>query len=277
MEKIVGNFFIENTNLLPVTEFPDTNSNSTIVYEVIRVENFVPLFYEKHFERLRNSVKLAGFDTKTNNTRMFIQIERLISENNIANGNIKIGLLFNKIGDLQSTKLYFIPHSYPTREEYEQGVKLISYKAERENPNVKYRNRGLRFKTNQLIADNNIFEVLLYNSNNIITEGSRSNIFFIKEDTVYTAPQNLILKGITWEFVVEICKEQNIKLIEKEIKINEISNFDSTFLTGTSPKVIQINSIDSINFSKHKLVNLITDRYNKIIATYAEKFTRCRI
>ena len=277
MEKIVGNYFIENTSLISVDKFPETDNDSTIVYEVVRVENFVPLFYEKHFVRLKNSVELAGFVTKINNTRMFIQIERLISENNIANGNIKIGLLFNKIGKLQSTKLYLIPHSYPTKEEYKQGVKLISYKAERENPNVKYRNRGLRNKTNQLITDNNVFEVLLYNSNNIVTEGSRSNIFFIKENTVYTAPQNLILKGITWEFVVEICKEQNIKLIEKEIKINDISNFASAFLTGTSPKVIQINSIDNINFNKHKLVNLIADQYNKVIAAYTEKFTRCRI
>ena len=277
MEKIVGNFFIENTNLISVNQFPETDNDSTIVYEVVKVENFVPLFYEKHFVRLKNSVELAGFVTRINNTRMFIQIERLISENNIPNGNIKIGLLFNKSGELQSTKLYFIPHSYPTQNEYNTGVSIISYKAERENPNVKYRNRGLRNKTNQLIADNNIFEILLYNSNNIITEGSRSNIFFIKENKVYTAPQNLILKGITWEYVVDICKENNIELIEKEININDISNYDSAFLTGTSPKVIQINSIDNTKFIKNELIDLIAKEYNKIISIYTEKFTRCRI
>ena len=277
MEKIVGNFFIENTDLIPVNEFPETDNNSTIVYEVIRVENLVPLFYEKHFVRLKNSVELADFVTKINNTRMFIQIERLITENNIANGNIKIGLLFNKTGKLQSTKLYFIPHSYPCKEEYAQGIKLILHKAERKNPNVKYRNRELRNKTNELITENNVFEILLYNSKNIITEGSRSNIFFIKENTVYTAPQNLILKGITWEFIVDICKKQNIRLIEKEININEIMNYDSAFLTGTSPKIIKINSINNKKFTNNKLINIIANEYNKIISVYTEKFTRCRI
>ncbi len=277
MEKIVGNFYIENTNIISVSKFPETDNNSTIVYEVVRVENFVPLFYEKHFARLKNSVELAGFITRINNTRMFIQIERLISENNIGNGNIKIGLLFNKLGELQSTKLYFIPHSYPSKEEYTQGIKLISYSAERENPNVKYRNRGLRNKTNQLIADNNIFEVLLYNSNNIITEGSRSNIFFIKNEIIYTAPKSLILKGITWEFVVEICNKKNIKLVEKEININEINNYNSAFLTGTSPKLIKINNIDNIKFTDSKLIKLITTEYNKYIDEYTEKYTRCRI
>ena len=277
MEKILGNFFIENTNLISVSQFPDTDVDSTIVYEVVRVENFVPLFYEKHFVRLKNSVELAGFVTRINNTRMFIQIERLISENNIADGNIKIGLLFNKEGELQSTKLYFIAHSYPSQKDYDEGVKLISLNAERENPNVKYRNRGLRNKTNQLIADNNVFEILLYNSKGIITEGSRSNVFFIKDAIVYTAPQNLILKGITWDFVVEICQQNNIKLIEKEISINDIYKYDSAFLTGTSPKVIKISNIDNNKFNKNELIDTISVEYDKIISVYTEKFTRCRI
>jgi len=277
MEKILGNFFIENTNLISVSQFPDTDVDSTIVYEVVRVENFVPLFYEKHFVRLKNSVELAGFVTRINNTRMFIQIERLISENNIADGNIKIGLLFNKKGELQSTKLYFIAHSYPSQKDYDEGVKLISLNAERENPNVKYRNRGLRNKTNQLIADNNVFEILLYNSKGIITEGSRSNVFFIKDAIVYTAPQNLILKGITWDFVVEICQQNNIKLIEKEISINDIYKYDSAFLTGTSPKVIKISNIDNNKFNKNELIDTISVEYDKIISVYTEKFTRCRI
>ncbi len=277
MEKIIGIFFIENTNIVSVNKFPETGDDSTIVYEVVRVENKVPLFYEKHFARLKNSVKLAGFVTKINNTRMFIQIEKLISENKIANGNIKIGLLFNKTGKLQSTKLYFIPHHYPTKTDYENGINLISYKADRDNPNIKYRNRELRNKTNKLITDNNVFEVLLYNSNNLITEGSRSNIFLIKDNIIYTATENLILKGITWDFVIEICKKQNIKIIEKEININELKNYDSAFLTGTSPKVIQINKIDNIKLNKNKLIEIIANEYNNIISVYAEKFTRCRI
>ena len=277
MEKIIGNYFIENTNLISVNNFPKTDVNTTIVYEVIRVENSVPLFYEKHFVRLKNSVELAGFITKINNTRMFIQIERLISENKINKGNIKIGLLFNKKSKLLSTKLYFIPHKYPTKTDYKTGVNIISYMAERKNPNVKYRNRTLRDKTNEIIKQNNVFEVLLYNSNKIITEGSRSNIFFIKNKTIYSAPENLILKGITWEFIIEICKEKNIPIIQKNININDINNYDAAFLTGTSPKVIKINSIDNNLLNDNELIQLIANCYDEKIEEYIEKFTRCRI
>ena len=252
MERIVGSFYIENTNLISVNQFPETDVNSIIVYEVIRVETSVPLFYEKHFARLKKSVELAGFVAKINNVRLFIQIERLISENNFATGNIKIGLLFNKNGELESIKLYFIPHTYPTTEDYKKGVDVISYNAERANPNVKYRNRELRNKTNKLITENNIFEVLLYSNNGILTEGSRSNMFFIKNNTVYSAPQNSILKGITWDFVLEICKEKNIKFIEKEISVNEVFEYDSVFLTGTSPKIMTVNIIsDTFCFSTY--------------------------
>lgn len=277
MKEILGKYFIENGELIHVNEFVQADSNYIIVYEVIRVDNFVPLFYEKHFLRLKKSVELLGIETKINNTKMFIQIERLISENNIGIGNIKIVLTINNQRNLQSTKLFFIPFAYPSEIDYTKGVDLISYNAERVNPNVKFNNLELRSEINKIISEKNVYEVLLYKLNRVITEGSRSNIFFIKDNVVYTAPSEVILKGITWEFVYEICKQNEIQIIEKEILIEDIGNYDSAFLTGTSPKILMISNIDNNSFRKNKLIQKIADEYNNIINVYSEKFTRCRL
>lgn len=278
MEKILGNFYIENNKLVSVDKFPETENDAVIVYEVIRVENNVPIFYEEHFKRLASSIVLAGFDKKQmkSNTRLFIQIERVIAENKIANGNIKLGVLF-KNNELLSVKVYFIPYSYPAINEYTNGVQLVTHKAERKNPNVKIRNRELRNKTNKLIKQHNVYEVLLYGSNNILTEGSRSNIFFIKNEVIYTSPDDLILKGITWEYVQNICNEIGIKIVKKQININDIAKFDSVFLTGTSPKIIMVNKIDNFEYKNSEIIKNISREYNKIIDSFTEKFTRCRI
>ena len=48
--------------------------------------------------------------------------------------------------------------------------------------------------------------------NNEITEGSRSNIFFLKDETLVTAPDNAVLNGITRKHILEICRENSIRL-----------------------------------------------------------------
>ncbi len=43
---------------------------------------------------------------------------------------------------------YFIPHSYPSKQQYEEGVKTITYHGERSNPNAKVINNAFREKVN---------------------------------------------------------------------------------------------------------------------------------
>ncbi len=277
MDKIIGTYFLENGEIKLITNFSNIHLNNTILYEVIRVINYVPIFYEYHLKRLKNSDSMLNIEQKTipSNTKLFIQIEKLISENSIENGNFKI--IYNiKNNEIQSTILYFIKSSYPSAIDYKNGVKIISIKAERTNPNIKQQNINLREKTDQLILNSNAFEALLYNSENIVTECSKSNIFFVKQGGIYTAPQNLILKGITWEFVNTICKENNIELIEKHISILELSEFDSAFITGTSPKILRINKIDDITFEESKVIDFISLKYNDAINLYLSKFNLCR-
>ena len=77
--------------------------------------------------------------------------------------------------------IYFpIPHAYPTSEDYKQGVPTLTYSAMRENPGVKYINTDLRTRTNRLIKQKQVYEVLLVDKEGYITEGSRSNVFFIR-------------------------------------------------------------------------------------------------
>ena len=272
MEKIVGDYYIENGVLEQSSNFPKTDIDSVIIYEVIRVINNTALFFEEHYNRLINSIYLAKFEYKTIPDKEVIinYINTLITNNNLSEGNVKLGLMYSD-NKFISLKIYFIPHAYPTIEDYENGVNLISINAIRKQPNIKIRNRSLRKQSNDIIKENNIFEVLLINKENNITEGSRSNIFFIKDDVVYTAKGKDILKGITWQYVVRICNSLGIKVHEQDINLSEINNFDSCFLTGTSPKVMPINKIDDIDFQvRNYLTNNILEEYNKIINKYTE-------
>lgn len=77
--------------------------------------------------------------------------------------------------------------------------------------------------------------------NGFITEGSHTNIFFIKSGKVYTHPANqLILDGITRKIVLKLCEELDIPMMEKAIGVDEIDDMDEAFITGTTTQIASI-------------------------------------
>ncbi len=78
----------------------------------------------------------------------------------------------------------------------------------------------------------------------VITEGSHSSIFFVKGNKVYTHPEGPeILSGITRKFVIGLCKELGIEIIEKPFLLTEIGKADEVFCTGTTTQLMQVKEI----------------------------------
>lgn len=80
--------------------------------------------------------------------------------------------------------------------------------------------------------------------NGLISEGSHSNIFFVKNGIVYTHPANAhILEGITRGIVIALCKKLNIKVKEAAVLKEEAFTMDEAFLTGTTTQIASIKMI----------------------------------
>ena len=266
MNECLGDWFLQNGEIKKCTEFFTPEKYNILIYEVIRVINGTPVFIENHLERLIDSAKLIGFASKINEKQIEAELELLIRTNNM-DGNIRLNTYFE---NLKTTRLYyFVPHYYPEKVYYQKGVKLLSVKEEREIPNAKILHIELRKKIEIILLDKSIYEVALINTNNCITEGSKSNLFFLKNKELYTAPDEYVLKGITRKFVLDIANNLNIPVNYVPINYLILSNFDSAFLTGTSPKVLPVSSIDNFEFkNSNELLHLIIFEYNKLIENY---------
>lgn len=78
-----------------------------------------------------------------------------------------------------------------------------------------------------------------------MTEGSHSNLFFVKDGVVYTHPADEhILNGITREIVLKICRDTNIPYREEAISFENTKQMDEAFLTGTSTQIASIKQLD---------------------------------
>jgi len=170
--------------------------------------------------------------------------------------------------------IFFIEHSYPTAEMYENGVKVILYFGERENPNAKIINDNFRSEVNKQIKLHDAYEAILIDRNGYITEGSKSNIFMIKDNIIMTSPQNAVLPGITRDKIIEVAKEEGFKVEEIEYHYKKISESDAMFISGTSPKILPIAYVDEIKFNmKNNLVIKLMKSYNKKIEENMKNIT----
>jgi branched-chain amino acid aminotransferase len=128
-------------------------------------------------------------------------------------------------------------------------VKGILYHAERKDPRSKVINQNLRSAIAEKLIEEGAYEALLVNGNNEITEGSRSNIFFLKNDILITAPDNSVLGGITRKHILDICGEINLTVNFECVRVEDIGEYDGVFMTGTSPIVLPFFCIGENRFN----------------------------
>jgi len=210
-------------------------------YEVLRLIKARPLFLDLHYQRLIKTCDALAFSPPKLNT-LEKQILLLTEKNKVSEINFKI------VVDKNNFAVFPIKSSYPTHEMYLRGVNCGLLFEEREKPDIKAFQSDLREKSNKQISRQDIFESVLVNRDGMITEGSRSNLFFIGDDAIYTAPDALVLGGITRLKVLEICEELELKVEFQSISIDQLKQIKAAFICGTSPGVLPVHSIDEFTF-----------------------------
>jgi len=230
------------------------------VYEVIRMVKGTPLFFNDHMERLSSSLSLQGREQLADSSALKKSIITLLRSDKKKETNIKI--VFNFNNDRKNYLIYFIESIYPTAEQYRMGVKGILFFAERKDPESKVINNKLRSSICSKLIYESAYEALLVNEQNRITEGSRSNIFFLKGDVLVTAAEKVILSGITRKHIIAICKDNGIKVEYSCVAVNDIADYEAVFMTGTSPMVLPFYCIDNVRFNvSHPLMTRLRQLY----------------
>jgi branched-chain amino acid aminotransferase len=243
-------------------------------YEVIRIINGCYVFTEDHIERLRNSLRIFNINYNFENELIIDYLLKYKLKNSINSGNVRLVINFNKSTTREPGILvYSIAHKYPTADNYRSGIDTSIIFIERKMPNAKFVNPTVLAAVNRELSDSSVYETLLTDSEGYITEGSKSNVFFIGDNIIYTPPENKVLPGITRKYILIICKELNYKLIEKNISINSLNEYDTVFISGTSAKILAVKRISDHNYNvNNKMLKSIADSYDGKIGDYILKY-----
>ena len=96
------------------------------------------------------------------------------------------------------------------------------------------------------------FEVIMLNNKDHICEGAASNIFWTRDQWVFTPGVTTgLLEGVTRSTIMRLCEEKlNLSVITGEFKLQDLQFSDEVFITSTSLEVIPVVKVDGFTINK---------------------------
>ncbi|MGA8941716.1 MAG: D-amino-acid transaminase [Thermoactinomyces sp.] len=222
------------------------------IYEVIRIYDRQPFHMKDHLDRLEKSAKKIRINLPYKLDQLEVLLNELIKQNDFTQGNLYVQVSRGVAPRSHAfpenaspvTIAYIQPANRPVREQTE-GIRAKTA------PDVRWLLCDIKslnllgaVLAKQDAYDHGCQEAILIRDG-IVTEGSSTNIFIVRNETLQTHPADrLILHGITRKVTLQLAGELQIPVKEKGFDRNTLLSADEVFLTSTTMEICPIIQID---------------------------------
>jgi branched-subunit amino acid aminotransferase/4-amino-4-deoxychorismate lyase len=226
-------------------------------FETLRTYHSHTFLFPKHAARLRASAQALSLSYTISDKRLEAYCNTYIREQQIANGIVRITLLQDTKS--KRTTLLFTQRNIPyTKQQYSHGHTATIATARKNSTALLTYHKTTNYLENMLSRQNaqkmGFDEALFLNENEIITEGTVSNIFFIKRGILFTPHISCgLLPGITRQFIIDILAPAlSIATTQGSYSMQDLLTADEAFLTNTAMQVMPLVSIDNTRIGSGK-------------------------
>ena len=253
---------------------------ASLVFEGLRVYNKKIFKLKEHTERLFNSAKILDMKIPYSFDEIIEATKKLVSDQSIENGYIRpfVWRGSEMMGvSAQNTKINvaIAIWDWPTYFNPElklKGIKLNISKWQRPPQNSspwESKAAGLymicTLSKHQAEKDGYTDSLMLDHEGNI-AEATSANIFFKdRNNELHTPIPDSFLDGITRKTVIDLAKSKNIKINERKISPDELSNFKGCFITGTAAEITPVGNILDNKFEVCDLIKDLSLSYEKLV------------
>jgi branched-chain amino acid aminotransferase len=162
--------------------------------------------------------------------------------------------------------LVSLPH-----EKYESGFKAALSSLRRDSQSPLSRLKSTCYMENILARTEakaaGCDEAILLNERGYVAEGSSTNIFLLSNGELVTPSlESGVLPGITREAVLEIAQASNIKTMERQVELKELTEAEEAFITNSILELIPLTWFDGKPIGSGKAGQLT----KKLMAAYKE-------
>ncbi|HEX9059636.1 MAG TPA: aminotransferase class IV [Clostridia bacterium] len=224
------------------------------VFETILVKQ-KPIFLKEHLQRLNNGLSVLG-------------INKYVSEEYVLE-SIHQHKIYDCVLKLIATEKNLVistrQSSYKP-DDYLRGFKLTTSDLKRNPYSHTTYIKSLNYTDNLLEKEKasreGFDEAIFLNVHGMVAEGCTSNIFFVREDKIYTPSIECgILDGMVRKWIM-----QNFQIHEGQFSLEDIYASDEIFITNSIVGIMKVCSVNHITFHNTSVFERVRNKYEEFIS-----------
>ncbi|GAA3411700.1 aminodeoxychorismate lyase [Paenibacillus hodogayensis] len=261
------------------------------LFETFRTYGGRPFLLEEHLRRLVSGCEELGIAYKPDLPRLKALVVRLLSDNRLADGYIRLSvsagedMLGLPAGDYDKPNVIVYVKALPPRDEaaYREGKPIQLLRLRRNSPEGDVRFKSFHYMNN-IMAKREMrrydwtagAEGIFLDCSGHVAEGIVSNLFWTSGQTLYTPDLATgILPGITRDWVIGLARSEGIEVREGFYGWEELIRAEEVFLTNSVQEIVPVRCAFDIAGKRYpigeKTPGPITSRY---MQAYAEAVGR---
>ena len=249
------------------------------VFEGIRVYNKKVFKLKEHTERLFLSAKILDLDIDYTINEIIECTKQIVDKQKVVDGYIRPVVwrgsekmaISAKTGKTNIAIATWPWPSYFSPEQILKGIKMSISDWKRPPPNcapINSKAAGLYMicSLSKHKAESNGFDdALMLDYRDYIAEATGANIFFVKDNTLFTPKADCFLNGITRKTVIQIAKNIGITVKEEFLELDFLSKCEEAFLTGTAVEITPVSSIGDHVFKNRDITKKLIDAFKEYV------------
>ena len=245
------------------------------LFESVKIINGKAFNLEAHLNRLFAGALLMNLKIVASKNDFRNDIERLLIKNKITKGGSLKILLFRDEGGKYlpennqtscliiskfSDKILFTLNK--------KGVELGLYKTQLKPIKLSNYKTMSALQSVMCSLDANQKgkdDCLMFNTENRIIESANSNIFYVKNNIIFTPQLREGCVDGTMRNCILSLKDLDYKIVENEVKLGDILEAEEVFLTNAIQGVRWVSQIEAQQFTDQKVSQSLVDKINQLV------------
>ncbi len=251
------------------------------VWEGLRVHKGRIAFLDAHMDRLLEGAKAIAMDIGISREDLVARLYETIEANGMTGCHIRLMVTRGiRSTPYQDPRVVISPATIVIIPEYkealpstvENGIRLFTVHVRRGDPAVQDPKLNSHSKLNCITAciqatQAGADEALMLDPQGFVATCNSTHFFIVRKGEVWTSSGDYCLGGITRSNVIQLCRENDIPVYEKNFSLTDVYGADEAFVTGTFAGVVPATEVDGRVLSKGRgpMVERLQGLYKDLI------------
>jgi branched-chain amino acid aminotransferase len=229
------------------------------VWEGLRVHKGRIAFLDRHLDRLFEGAKAIAMDVGLDREELTGRLYDTLDTNGMTDGvhmrlMVTRGVRSTPYQDPRvvvggATIVIIAEYKEPEPVIVEKGIRLFTVHVRRGDPAVQDPKLNSHSKLNCITAciqaaQAGADEALMLDPHGFVATCNSTHFFIVRKGEVWTSSGDYCLGGITRANVIELCRENQIPVFERNFSLTDVYGAEEAFVTGTFAGVVPVREVD---------------------------------